>query len=121
MKEQLTKEQSQHLIELGVPKDKASRCISEGGNSDVFRVDGGYITKRGTVYSIFTLIDLLEILPKEIKNRNDINMEWHSLMECYVVGYGSIETSRRFAKELIDALYELACWYYGVYLKSEKK
>lgn len=103
MKTKLTFEQSQHLIDLGVPEEMASDI--EEYNDPISQW-----THRGA--SIFQLTDLLVILPKEINNRNDINMEWHSLMECYVVGYGSIETSRRFAKELIDALYQLACWYY---------
>lgn len=47
MKTELTKEQSQHLIELGVPKEKASRR---------------HIDLTLAEYRTFTLADLLEIL-----------------------------------------------------------
>lgn len=94
MKTQLTKEQSNRLCCLGC-KFPYNIAIQD---------------ESGDFYIRITFTDLLEILPKEINNRNDLNMEWHSLMERYVVGYGSIETSRRFAEELIDALYELTIW-----------
>lgn len=56
MKIELTKEQSEHLIELGVPKEKANAKISYGflGYDPIFR-----------------LTDLLEILPKEFIPNKD--------------------------------------------------
>lgn len=99
MKDTLTKEQSRHLIELGVPREKASKD----------RIS----TVEMNVYSIFTLTDLLEILPKEIgghgfmiiyHNEND-----DIYPNNYVVTYDNLLGSDAgIAEELIDALYELA-------------
>lgn len=57
MKRSLTKEQSARLIEQGVPREKASTVeqIPDYDNP------------------IFTLTDILEILPKEIKIENKEN------------------------------------------------
>lgn len=113
MKTRLTVEQSQHLMDLGVPKGKAS--ISE----DMYGP------------TLFSLEDFLngEILPKEI-NSNGRN--YYFAMECMPLGTYSLKYVTLDGKyylmgnffqstELINALYKLACWYYGEYLKSEKR
>ena len=58
MKQQLTKEQSRKLIELGVPTEKASSSVVEEtqGNGCSW------------TYPVFTTGDLQELLPKEIGN-----------------------------------------------------
>lgn len=127
MKTQLTKEQSQRLLMVGVPKEKAS--IN----------DSYYSNKNHTIelYTVFKLEDLLngEILPKEIElpkeetylytNANLViygfEGEWDVEYEYIDTTKGSLPYMYFQDKELIDALYELACWYYGEYLKSEKK
>ena len=99
MKTQLTKEQSQHLIDLGVPKEKASDKISYGFL--------GYDP-------IFTLTDLLEILPKEIeldrkpKHFAQLNILYR--FEKWLVEYQDITLSVKIKEELIDSLYELCVW-----------
>lgn len=104
MKTQLTKEESQLLFALGVPKEKATECELE---------------------------DFLngEILPKEIVYYEDYDseftMQWNCSTQKWDVGYtynmGFWKETRYSSEELIDSLYQLACWYYGEYLKSEKK
>lgn len=103
MKTQLTKEQSQHLIELGFPKWK----VQEIKPSDVSLKDWT---------PTITLTDLLDILPKEILidgSYYKLIIEWSqtSALVCYRNINGML-TQHFVEKELIDALYELACWYY---------
>lgn len=109
MKTQLTKEQSQHLIDLGVPKEKASDKISYGFL--------GYDP-------IFTLTDLLEILPKEIeldrkpKHFAQLNILYR--LRKWWVEYQDIILSVKIKEELIDSLYELCVWTIeNKYLKFE--
>lgn len=103
MKTQLTKEQSLHLIELGVLKEKAS---DESWTS--------YTPACvGFRYPIFTLTDILEILPKEIvyqELKYQIRIEWDDEWYADYVedGYNSVITAK--SEELIDALYELCVW-----------
>lgn len=101
MKTELTTEQSQHLIELGVPKAKANEVIFNPNNDDYDFV--------------FKLTDLLEILPKEIDGLNDITIQhtlhgWH----CgygHCAEYNGFFLATQYCKdELIDSLYELLCW-----------
>ena len=104
MKTHLTKEQSQRLMELGVPREKASRK---------------HIELTLEEYRTFDLCDLLEILPKFVGQSGlDIHViatgEWQAMFYAY-------HPSSKIAPELIDALYELACWYYWEFLKREKK
>lgn len=102
MKTQLTKEQSQRLIELGVPKEKASLQVlfEEDGPFDIWNED---ILSR----PIFTLTDLLEILPREIEDC-PIEIIWEqkeSKWNCIYAGLIS-----QMSEELIDALYRLTVW-----------
>ena len=116
MKTELTREQSQHLIDLGVPKEKASEYESEGS--------GFWATTN--YYPIFKLEDFLngEILPKEIPSGYIYKLTITCDDNKYKVGYKS-ETTRHlgisinevWAEELIDALYRLTCWYYEDFLK----
>ena len=95
MKTNLTKEESAHLIELGVPKEKASRR---------------HIELTLEEYRVFDLTDLLDILPKEIGSHSCISIDWNFITEKWDVDYDCTQGSGYGAKELIDALYELLCW-----------
>lgn len=114
MKTELTTEQSHHLIELGVPKEKASEVENGGAGNEVDKY----------IYT-FTLTDLLVILPKEIvvtilnkyqeeiKAKHRFTFEW--LGYGYLVGYKEFAINpnlitKFMADELIDALYELTVW-----------
>lgn len=101
MKTCLDKTQSQHLIDLGVPKEKASI------EQDMYGP------------ALFTLTDLLEILPKEIEGRYinhslcmnygcDMPESEHNLWFAYYDDLNDLEP--KYAKELIDSLYELCVW-----------
>lgn len=123
MKTELTVEQSWSLIDLGVPENKATG-IKITWHEGV----------EGPVHNpTFTIEDLLEVLPKNITRIGgkkemhehldvclDFDGVWYAGYTCHIVGF--------YAKELIDALYELAGWYYcqklisqTPNLKSEKR
>lgn len=141
MKTRLTPEESQHLIDLGVPKEKASKVAwaritdIKGDKIPENEQMKGVSDKPFSVWhvgfesfstdDIFTLTDLLEILPKEIEVNGeiaDLCFDWNSETKRWCAAYAWL--SEEFCaqkKELIDTLYQLACWYYGEYLKSEKK
>lgn len=89
MKDKLTPEQSQRLIELGVDVSKAS------GSTEV--PCGNMICHE----KIFTLSDVLSLLLKEINNE-DIK---HQLYK-----HNSLLLKSFVRHELIDGLYELLCW-----------
>lgn len=119
MKTTLTTEQSRHLIGLGAPKEKAS-----GG--ELYSDPSSWIKRT---IPTFRLEDFLngEILPKDL---DEDDIKYHLRMEDYygdwIVGHYNLGipyyVDKVFtAEELIDALYQLACWYYGEYLKSEEK
>ena len=111
MKTKLTPEQSQRLIELGVDPSKVS-------NFDVIdnweRGDGSVIK-----LPIFTLSDILSLLPKELCEwRNGIRSDCHLSMYGYNKTWGAmyrLDSGDDFLEafestELIDALFELLCW-----------
>ena len=122
MKTTLTIEQSQHLIELGVDTNRASEVHQHCD-------DVSQWTNRG--YPIFTLSDLLELLPKEIKieipsEKSNamlpLRMNWNRNIKQWRCYYAAIFS----APELIDALFALLCWvvendYYQPTLSSIKK
>lgn len=107
MKMQLTKEQSQHLIDLGVPKEKASAYTYEESH----KYKGG-IELPPVQVPIFTLTDLLGILPKEIEITEGCK---DTLVIDFIGGsvfaqYTFQTRTRQEEDELIDALYELCVW-----------
>lgn len=117
MKTILTTEESKHLIDLGVPKVKATEVIFNPNNDDYDFV--------------FSLTDLLngKILPKEIMldKEHGLDFGWDFYAKKWFARYSDedslcvYEEAQYLANELIDALYQLTCWYYGEYLKSKKK
>lgn len=134
MKTRLTREESQHLIDLGVPKEKASgKYIVPRGKPIVTSV--GVLNETDEIYPIFKLEDFLngDILPKEIKPKNSWqSADYYELVLIYTkedewdANYYSWNCGEFLSNipenpELVNSLYRLACWYYGEYLKSEKK
>lgn len=146
MKIQLTAEESAKLIELGVSPERASMCLlnldydsevipcedvwEEDGrllanvNDEVIDVDRKIVTKDSDFdhsYAndnpIFTLADILDILPKKIKIHRDgdtLSMIYHCGQ--WRVGYSNCAeycNHTKVAPELIDALYSLLVWCLG--------
>lgn len=106
MKDKLTIEQSQRLIELGVDPSRASkREIVHDPNP-----------KKEYTATIFTFIDILSLLPKEIEAPD----YWGEVDTCslgittnndvWEVSYYGVDNVFRKAPELIDALYSLLVW-----------
>lgn len=95
MKTQLTKEQSKHLIELGVPKEKAGIK---------------HIELTLEEYRVFSLTDLLSILPNNIGDRNRIVESGERGHFAYYCGANGSIGWKPAKAELIDSLYELCVW-----------
>lgn len=105
MKTLLNRKQTKHLIDLGVPEDKATYF------------DDDWDLNKYPRY--FTLTDLLEILPNKISYNYDscFLMIIRDVYGNYSVGY-AFETFEgptfcngcEFGGELIDALYALTVW-----------
>lgn len=122
MKKELTIEQSQRLIELGVDLSKASAIrynISEtevycGYAREIVVVDG-YIDNYLSKEPVFTLTDILSLLPREIDaawlymSYQD-GIEWAAAYESYDYGGNQMYEHYFIATEFIDALYELLIW-----------
>lgn len=102
MKRKLNKEQTQHLIDLGIAKEKATgRVEIQNGNIGDFEY-------------VFTTDDLLEILPKEIELTDrvynlDIVFWSNEVIGLYSIG-AMFPIMIKSSEELIDVLYELLCW-----------
>lgn len=106
MKTKLTPEQSQRLIELGVDPSKASkREIVHDPNP-----------KKEYIATIFTFIDILSLLPKEIIIEScpfHLNIDYPYLIDDVAARYLDEEEDSLtgvLCPELIDALFELLCW-----------
>ncbi len=107
MKTELTIEESAKLIELGVDPKLASKCDM------TMKIGVGVrgIIKRPNPKPIFTLTDILAILPKEIEG-SDLAMiaKKGAWVVFYTGGKIRLMDTRVVAPELIDALYQLLCW-----------
>lgn len=109
MKTKLTPEQSQRLIELGVDPSNAS----DFEHLDPYGLDDTIPTG----VPIFTLSDILLLLPKRI-SKNDACLTIIADYNDWWVGYeydsalsGKIDSVAGYtAPELIDALFELLVW-----------
>lgn len=108
MKTELTVEQSARLIELGVARSKASENTEVGAWAD-----------SGYGKPIFTLADILAMLPKELCERRDgIRWDCHLSMCGYNGTWGAmyrLDSGDDFlvvfeSPDLIDTLYELLIW-----------
>ena len=107
MKSKLTPEQSQRLIELGVDPSK----VSEFEYLDPYGLDDAIPTG----VPIFTLSDILSLLPKEVRNEElEVKLVLEGLDDHWRASYvfiGSFDVRQYYdAPELIDALYELLIW-----------
>ena len=100
MKTQLTAEESAKLIELGISADKAS--ANYVGRWEHYST--GTFADPDSIEPIFTLADILDILPKEIDGSN-LSMEYDCEFKQWRVGYNTRHLES--APELIDALYSL--------------
>ncbi len=122
MKSLLTAEESAKLIELGVSPERASgTCIDFNGAGRYAYVCGeeAQLVRycvNGHFYveecRIFTLADILDILPKEIE---DYHLSIESFKETHYVAYirdsnDDYLIPHKDAPELIDALYSLLVW-----------
>lgn len=109
MKNCLSVEQSAELIKRGVSIDKASvKCP----------IDAPYRTSGIYIASVFTLADLLSLLPKHIRIEHrhyylrmntfvltdEENPMW---IARYITSNSAITLHERWSEELIDALYKL--------------
>ena len=112
MKTTLTPSQSQRLIELGVDPSMASDNTELGAWAD---------SEYGK--PLFTLTDILALLPKEIESNvlsiiavqlvvgtDEVADGWTAtyVAEDMISAYGNKSICP--ASELIDALYNLLCW-----------
>ena len=110
MKRRLSKEQTQHLIDLGIAKEKATGKIEiQNGNITDFEYR-------------FTTDDLLETLSKSIQSEDFEDKQYRLRIEntskgwsaCYADTDGIPELyewdSYYERTELIDALYEVIVW-----------
>lgn len=102
MKDELTIEQSQELIELGISEESASL---------------GYVDSQRKEWSIFTLADLLDILPKTIKQEGTtykLNIDYPPINQVaarYNTEYDELESlAGVMCDTLTDALFHLTKW-----------
>ncbi len=114
MKTQLTAEQSAKLIELGVSPERASEIKvevkeSSRGCPNIYCSE----VKR----PIFTLTDILDILPKEIRHNSctyKLNIDYPPIgmvAARYNTEWDDLDSlTGCLCKELIDALYSLLVW-----------
>ena len=124
MKRKLTREESQHLIDLGIPKEKAS-AFEYIGELEWDICDDYLDNPINEKAPIFITDDLLEILPKEIKYKEKvyrIDIFWNKLAKRWSAWYledksGPLRIDNDICNcgvsvrgEFIDTLYELVCW-----------
>ena len=108
MKSLLTAEESAKLIELGVSPERASKRTPD--YTDINNT--GKPLERRELLPIFTLADILDILPKEIE---DYHLSIESFKETHYTtyirdNYDDYLIPHKDAPELIDALYLLLVW-----------
>ena len=125
MQTQLTIKESARLIELGVDESLAS-------SKTVIVEKAGLCGRWESEVPIFTLADLLSILPKSYFSEEYcaemtlcmevFNGKWFVNYRCYCGGELQAQDVEREAPELIDALNQLLIWAIeqGHY-KTEKK
>lgn len=98
MKKNLNKEQSARLIELGIAKEKATGYITELYHGETEYID------------VFSLNDLLELLPKEIEGKGSRTIKYNNVWNMELAFYDRANMKPCKAFALIDALYELLIW-----------
>lgn len=115
MKTRLTAEESAKLIELGVSPERASKRTFD--LKDVNNLSKPL--ERRELLPIFTLADILDILPKEfnvsgtsarLQVYNHPAEYWIASYVTYDGGTLTYQNPCSAEKELIDALYSLLVW-----------
>ncbi len=113
MKIQLTAEESAKLIELGVSPERASERTPD--YTDVNNI--GRPLERRELLPIFTLTDILDILPKEIRHNGctyKLNIDYPPIgmvAARYNTEEDDLDSLKGYlCEELIDALYSLLVW-----------
>ena len=135
-KQTLSIEQMQHLQELGIDTSNASMvncCIRDGYEYKHFLIESKYRFYKGnaiafptknsvdyckSVTPAYTLQDVLELLPKEIKPAEKCYWLRIDLAdECIYYYRDAIDLTERrgkvfsyYGEELIDAAYNALCW-----------
>ncbi|MDE6860920.1 MAG: hypothetical protein K2J65_10975 [Duncaniella sp.] len=118
MKTQLTAEQSAKLIELGVGPERASERTPD--YTDINNT--GKPLERRELLPIFTLADILDILPEthdakgesaRLQMYNHPAGYWIVSYVTYDGGTLTYQSPCSTGKELIDALYSLLVWCLG--------
>lgn len=105
MKTELTTEQSNHLIELGVPKELASSSTYVESGKFVAGIELPPVETP-----IFKLDDLLEIL-ESMKDCDFTIKHWKDgEQDVWTCEIEERVNSHSYSHELIDALYELTVW-----------
>ncbi len=112
MKTELSIEESQRLIDLGVDPKLVSKEVA----LTVYEAE-----YNDPLHPVFTLADVIEALPKMI---GVLHLNIDAIKEGFTVGYVEWADDEKweavikefkpdgfFAPELIDALYQLLCWY----------
>lgn len=114
MKTRLTIEESAQLIELGIDQKMASEweIVDTTDEND----PNSFLDYEE--YPIFSLTNLLSILPKEIED-SVLGMEYDSEFKQWWAGYNAV--SLKSAPELIDALNSLLIWVLENNLNQEKQ
>ena len=114
MKTQLTIEQSERLIELGVSPERASMR-----ESSVAYGNGARGIMKAPETPIFTLADIISMLPKgicyeglwiKLRITTWIDEPWFAGYQNQVGVYVTPDEAPFSAPELIDALYSLLLW-----------
>lgn len=120
-KQTLSIEQMQHLKNLGVDTSKATFCVNVADeDKHIFTYDTYYslIEYSCETHPVFTLQDVLDLLPKEIMPHTTpyslyIDYQEMRVAYCFVDREGMCWLEPTFSideKELIDAAYEMLCW-----------
>ena len=113
IKTRLTKEQCSRLADFGLHSDRWTSFRNEQGFNET--------------YEYFTFTDLLEILPKVIiykDCRSWFTIMWNHRYRSWDVGYmygvGFWKDLKFSSEDLIVAIYNLVCYYYGELKVKEK-
>lgn len=125
MKQNLTIEQSAELIRNGVPNNRASD-FEAVSSTNPWGIGGQVVMAR----PIFTLADLLSLIPKTINNGNhylDLSYGFGDWTASYILWdsrdegtYIEDTQGEKTAKELVDALYELLLWCLDNHVKLDR-
>ena len=143
-KQVLSIEQMHHLQELGVDTSKTNfywhrtKSLNNYEEWDewtlhygVLRLARGFKTINCEYVRTFTLQDILDLLPKEIRDKDDdkfvLKFEYGIRSKVWYIGYYYYDVAFNDSglcngENLIDAAYEMLCWCIeNGYLKTNKK